>query len=140
MDTERNKAVVRRYLTEGPKDEALALASLTEDAVYYDPGAPPSVGHEGQKRRTAALLTAFPDPRFELDDLVAEGDSVAVRWTFHGTHQGPFGPIPATGKRVSMTGITIYRLRDGKIAEARSNFDQMGLMQQLQPAPAAKTS
>jgi steroid delta-isomerase-like uncharacterized protein len=133
MPTEENKAIVRRYLTEGPTNEALALASLTDDAVYYDPGAPPSVGHEGQKRRTAALLTAFPDPKFDLDDVIAEGDKVVVRWTFHGTHSGPFGPIPATGKRVSMTGITIYTLRGGKIAEARSNFDQMGMMQQLGP-------
>ncbi len=136
MSVESNKEVIRRYLTEGPTNEELALSSLTEDAVYYDPGAPPSVGHEGQKRRTAALLTAFPDPQFELHELIGEGDQVVVRWTFRGTHQGPFGPIPATGKEISMSGITIYTLRDGKIAEARSSFDQMGMMQQLGAMPA----
>jgi len=138
MDVEHNKAIVRRYLTEGPTNEELALASLTPDAVYHDPGSPPSVGYDGQRRRTAALLTAFPDPKFELHDVIAEGDKVVVRWTFHATHSGQFGPVPATGKRVTMTGITIYALRDGRIAEARSNFDQMGLMQQLGAVPAPR--
>ncbi|MGQ0604722.1 MAG: ester cyclase [Anaerolineales bacterium] len=102
MDIEHNKAIVSRYLTEGPTNEELALSSLTDDAVYYDSGAPPSVGHEGQKRRTTALLTAFPDPKFDLDDVIAEGDKVVVRWTFHGTHSGLFGPFPATGKSLLM--------------------------------------
>lgn len=61
---------------------------------------------------------------------------MVVRWTFHGPHQGPFGPIPATGKEISMNGITIYTMRDRKIAEARSEFDQMGMMQLLGAIPA----
>lgn len=131
MSPEENKIIVQRYLTEGPLNQELALASLTKDSVYYDPGAPPSVGHEGQKRRTAGLLAAFPDPRFEIHDLIGEGEKVVARWTFHGTHLGPFGPVPATGKEISMSGITIYTLRNGKIAQAHSNFDQLGMMQQL---------
>jgi steroid delta-isomerase-like uncharacterized protein len=128
-----NKEIIRRYLTLGPTNEELALGLLAEDAVYYDPGAPPSVGHEGQKQRTARLLVAFSDPQFVIHDSISEGDKVVARWTFSGTHSGPFGPIPATGKLISMDGITIYTLRDGKIAEARSNFDQMSMMQQLAP-------
>jgi steroid delta-isomerase-like uncharacterized protein len=136
MSVSENKEIVRRYLTEGPTNEELALNSLTEDAVYYDPGAPPSIGHEGQKRRTAGLLTAFPAPRFEIHEIIGEEDKVVIRWTFHATHNGPFGPIPATGKAISMTGITIYAMRDGKIAAAWSNFDQLGMMQQLGALPA----
>jgi steroid delta-isomerase-like uncharacterized protein len=132
MTIESNKAVIRRYLTEGPTNEAFTLECLTEDAVYYDPGAPPSVGHQGQRERTARLTAAFSNPRFDIHDMIAEGDKVAVRWTFHGKHTGPFGPMAATGKDIAMSGITIYVMRDGKIAEARSNFDQMGMMQQLQ--------
>jgi steroid delta-isomerase-like uncharacterized protein len=137
--SEQNKETVRRYLTLGPTNEKLALEMLAEDAVYYDPGAPPSIGHEGQKQRTARLLTAFSDPRFEIHDLIAEGDKVVARWTFHGSHSGPFGPIPPSGKQITMSGITIYLLRDGKIAEARSNFDQMGMIQQISPAPPGQT-
>jgi steroid delta-isomerase-like uncharacterized protein len=137
MSTEANKAVVRRYLQEGPTNEAIALASLTEDATFYDPGAPPSIGAEGQRRRSAMLFSAFPDPQFTIEDLIAEADQVVARWTFLGTHRGSFGGIPPTGKRVRMTGITIYRLRDSKIAEARSNIDQLGLLQQLGVVPPA---
>jgi steroid delta-isomerase-like uncharacterized protein len=136
MSVSDNKEIVRRYLTEGPTNEELALQSLTEDAVYHDPGAPPSIGHEGQKLRTAGLLAAFPNPKFEIHEMIGEAEKVVVRWTFRARHDGPFGPIPATGKEIGMTGITIYALRDGKIAEAWSNFDQLGLMQQLGAIPA----
>jgi len=60
---------------------------------------------------------------------------VVVRWTFHATHAGPFGGIPPTGKPITMMGITIYFLADGQIKEARSNFDQLGLLQQLGAIP-----
>ncbi|HBY94176.1 MAG: ester cyclase [Ardenticatenaceae bacterium] len=140
MSSEANKAVIQRYLQEGPTNEAIALASLTEDATFYDPGAPPSIGPEGQRRRSAILFSAFPDSQFTVEDLIAEADEVVARWTFRGTHRGPFAGIPPTGKQIQMTGITIYRLRDGKIAEARSNIDQLGLLQQLGVLPAAPGS
>jgi steroid delta-isomerase-like uncharacterized protein len=63
--------------------------------------------------------------------MIAEDDRVAVRWTFHATHTGNFRGIPPTGKSVTMTGITIYRLANEKIKEARSNLDMLGLLQQL---------
>ena len=140
MSTEHNKAVIQRYLQEGPTNEAIALASLTEDATFYDPGAPPSVGHAAQRQRSAMLFSAFPNPQFTVEDLIAEADQVVARWTFRGTHRGPFAGIPPTGKQVEMTGITIYRLRDGKIAEARSNIDQLGLLQQLGVIPMPEQS
>lgn len=86
------------------------------------------------------LFSAFPDPQFTVEDLIAEADQVVARWTFRGTHRGPFAGIPPTGKQIQMTGITIYRLRDAKIAEARSNIDQLGLLQQLGVLPAAPGS
>ena len=136
MSTEENKAIVRRYLQEGPRNPDIAAESLASDAVYYDSGAPPSVGLEGQKQRTNALLGAFPNVSFTIEDMVAEADKVAVRWNFQGTHRGPFANISATGEEVVMTGMTIYRLEGGKIKEARSNFDMLGLLQQLGAVPA----
>jgi steroid delta-isomerase-like uncharacterized protein len=131
MMIEQNKTIVRRYLEEGPRNPALTEESLAPDAVYYDPGAPPSIGIEGQQQRSAALLGAFPDTQFTVEDMIAEDDRIAVRWTFHATHTGNFRGIPPTGKSVTMTGITIYRLANEKIKEARSNLDMLGLLQQL---------
>jgi steroid delta-isomerase-like uncharacterized protein len=108
---------------------------LTSDAAFYDPGQPPSVGTEAQKQRSAMLLGAFPNARFAIENMVAEGERVAVRWTLRGTRQGGFMSLPPTGKEVTMSGITIYRLSGGKIAEARSNFDQLGMLHQLGVIP-----
>ncbi len=135
-----NKALVRRYL-----EDALAEArsgnlaatdeSLTSDAAFYDPGRPPSVGTETQRQRSVMLLGAFPDARFGIEDIVAEGDKAAVRRVFGNTHQGAFMGIPPTNKEVAMPGITIYRLAGGKIAEAGPNFDQSGMLQPLGVLP-----
>ena len=67
--------------------------------------------------------------------MIAEGERVAVRWTLRGTHQGGFMSLPPPGKKVTMSGITIYRLSGGRIAEARSNFDQLGVLQQAGVIP-----
>lgn len=106
MSLEANKAVIQRYLEEGPANEAMALTSLTEDATVYDPGVPPSVGPDGQRRRSAMLFSALPDPQFTIEALIVEAGHVVARWTFRGTQRGPFAGIPPTGKPVQMTGIT----------------------------------
>ena len=140
MATEENKAIVRSYLVDALAEIrrgnlAATDEFLTGDAAFYDPGQPPSVGTEAQRERSAMLLGAFPDAEFATEDMIAEGDKVAARWTFRGTHQGDFAGIPPTGKQVTMRGITLYRLVGGKIAEARSNFDQLGMLQQLGVIP-----
>jgi steroid delta-isomerase-like uncharacterized protein len=109
---------------------------VAESAKRHDPGQLPSIGPEAQKQRSAMLLSAFPDVQFTIEDMVAEGDNVAVRWVMRATHQGAFAGIPATGRQVAMSGITIYRLTDGKIGEAWSTFDQLGLLHQLGMTPA----
>jgi predicted ester cyclase len=68
--------------------------------------------------------------------MAAEGERAAVRWTVRGTHQGGFMSLPPTGKEVRLSGITMYRLSGGKIAEGRSNFDQLGVLQQLGVIPS----
>jgi steroid delta-isomerase-like uncharacterized protein len=143
MSTEENKTIIQRYLTDAL--EAVKRGNvnatdefLAEDATFYDPGRPPSIGREAQKQRGVGLLAGFPDVRFVIEDLIAEGDKVVARWTMRATHSGPFMGLPPTGKQIAMNGITIYRLTNGQIGEARSELDQMGLLQQLGVMPAPK--
>jgi predicted ester cyclase len=79
--------------------------------------------------------TAFPDLHGTIEDQIAEGDKVVMRMTYRGTHQGELMGIPATGKPVTMTFISINRIAEGKIAEGWVNFDALGMMQQLGVIP-----
>ena len=92
--------------------DQLAVADYDEHSPF--PGQPNGI--EGLKARTAGLLAAFK-PVFTLHEVVAEGDTVVVYWTNTGTHSGPFMGIPPTGRTVKISGVDIYRIRDGKMAE-----------------------
>ena len=93
------------------------------------PGFPPGV--EGVKRFFSMFRDAFPDVEVEIDEIVVEGDRVAAATTFTGTHQGELMGVAPTGRRVSVTGIDIVRVADGKIVEHRGLTDIVGLMRQL---------
>ena len=93
------------------------------------PGFPPGV--EGVKRFFATFRDAFPDVTVEIDELVVEGDRVAVATTFTGTHEGELMGVAATGRRVSVTGVDVVRVCGGKIVEHRGLTDVVGLMRQL---------
>src|SRR5437764_11463886 len=80
--------------------------------------------------------TAFPDARLELGELIAEGDLVAGPWRATGTHQGELMGIPATGKPISITGMGMDRVVDGKIVESWANWDALGMLGQIGVAPA----
>lgn len=88
-------------------------------------------GSEGLKDIVFVYRAAFPDLTLTIDDMVAEGDKVAVRFTTKGTNTGPFIEVPPTGKRITMTYIEIFRIADGKIIEIWGEADLLGLMQQL---------
>lgn len=90
-------------------------------------------GRDGLKRRVVLFRTAFPDIHFAIDDMLAEGDQVAVQYTFTGTHAGQFGELEPTGRKIAVTGILIARVRDGRIASAVSVFDSGDLIHQLEP-------
>ncbi len=79
-----------------------------------------------------AMHNAFPNLKYTLNDTIIEGDKVVTRWTAAGTNSGDFFGMPATNKNVTMLGITIFRIRDGRIANLWDVWDQNGLMQQLQ--------
>jgi steroid delta-isomerase-like uncharacterized protein len=92
------------------------------------------------KPNLIAFRAAFPDWHCEIEDFVAEGDRVVNRWIGRGTHKGDFFGIPATGKSVTLTGVTEHRVENGKIVNDWSVGDQLGLMQQLGAVPSPGSS
>jgi steroid delta-isomerase-like uncharacterized protein len=90
----------------------------------------------GRVRQTSVpFLLAFPDWHGTVDDIIVEGDKVVNRWTGHGTHQADLMGLPATGKTVTLNGITIFRVAHGKVVEEWTQADQFSLMQQLGVIP-----
>ena len=100
------------------KTAAVSLSGLVEAKKYY-----------------GALLGAFSDIEFVVEDAFGQGDKLAKRWVFRGTHTGELNGIPATGKRISLVGTTLARMVDGKIVEERDYADDLGLLQQLGVIP-----
>jgi steroid delta-isomerase-like uncharacterized protein len=98
------------------------------------PGSPPTF--DGLKQTVGAFRNAFPDLRFEVHNMIVENDTVVAYATLHGTHQGEFAGIPATGKTVAVAGIDTVRFANGKAIEHWGNTDNLGMMQQLGVAPA----
>lgn len=142
MSPEENKAVVERALAEfyNPGDLAVADELFAPDFVNHDPVAPDVRDREGLKRLTAAHHAAFEDYQTAIEELIAAGDKVVKRWTFRGTQQGEWNGIPPTGKQVTITGITIYRLEDGKIKECWWGYDALGVLQQLGVIPVPQAA
>jgi steroid delta-isomerase-like uncharacterized protein len=134
-----NKAIVRRLYEEVWNKRRVELVDelMSPSHAMHDNHLPDSgVGPEAYKRNVARYVTGFPDLRFTVEDMVAENDRVAVGWTISGTHKGEFRGISPTGKKVSVEGITIHHIADGKIMDSYANADYLGLMQQLGVAPA----
>ena len=133
----RNLAIARRLYDEvlNRQNNALLLVLLAEDFVFH--GASEEHGIPAYQALISRLRAAFPDQRFTIDDMIASGDRVVVRWRMEATHSGPLNGIPATGKRVTQRAIVIYRFKDGKIAEAWAHMDQIGMLRQLGLDPLA---
>jgi steroid delta-isomerase-like uncharacterized protein len=135
MSTATNKAIVRRYIeqvfNEGQPD---LIQEFLADEFDSHTELPP--GPEGVKLFLAASVAAFPDQQTTIEDVIAEGDKVVVRATFKATHLGELYGIPPTGRSVTMSWMSIYRLTNGKIVEHWYEDDTMGLMQQLGVVPA----
>ena len=132
MSIEENKKIVRRYQEIYNSNDLEALGEVVSDNILTPkimPGIP--TGIEGAKAAHRIMLAGFPDYQTIIDDLVAEGDKVAVRITMSGTHTGSFMGIPGTGKHVSFSGMYIARIVDGKIVEHWGEEDGASLLQQL---------
>src|SRR5215210_4717337 len=131
--SEENKAVVRRFFEELLSADNLAVADelLSPGFRFYFAGSPVPMDLEHYKEFLVARRAAFPDRRFVVEDMIAEGDKVSARFTMRGTHNGEFRGIAPSGREVTMTGIDMIRLADGKMVEDRVEVDQLGMMQQL---------
>ena len=138
MTAEENKAVVRRFTDEVWNTGNLAIIDALFATTWVGHDLPPGLapGREGLKQMVGAFRAAFSDIRATVDDQIADGDAVAWRWTFQGTHSGAFMGIPPTSKRITLTGISIDRLAGGKFVERWDSADTLGMMQQLGVIPA----
>jgi steroid delta-isomerase-like uncharacterized protein len=141
MSAEANKAIVRRFYEEIFSQGKLELAAelFTADYVNHDSGSPPGGwphGPEGIHTVVGMYRSAFPDTQFTIDDQIAEGDRVVTRWSARGTNNGSLMGMPPSGRPISITGISIERFVDGKMAETWVNFDALGMMQQIGVIPA----
>ena len=137
MSVEENKAIVRRFFEEifNQGDLSVADEIVAADFVNHNPAPGQTPGVEGLKEFVVDLRTAFPNVVFTIDDEVAEGDKVAIRWTCRGTHEAEFGRIPATGKHVEFSALNIHRVVGGKIQEGWLKWDTLDYLQQLGVIP-----
>ena len=153
MSTEENKALVRRFYESFGKEDSVRRIRESENreaetekvlrTIFTEYYAPDCIMHatEGDRsfnediKWTVIYLSAFPDLKATVEDMVAEGDKVVTRWVLNGTHEGSIRGIPATQKRVTVKGITIKRIASGKIVEEWPLIDMLGMMQQLGVAP-----
>ena len=135
--TEENKAIARREYEEIWNQGKLDVADEILDASYAPRGLgvelPP--GPEGFKPFVSMYRSAFPDIHFTIEDQIAEGDKVVLRWTARATHKGELMGIPATGKQIEVTGIDITQHVGGKIVASWNNWDALGMMEQLGVVP-----
>ena len=105
---------------------------FTADYVNHDPAAPEvPPGPAGVATSVAVYKAGFPDHKFTLYETIATGDKILVRWSVSGTHTGRFGEIAPTNKKVMVSGLTLFRIEAGKIAESWAQWDTLGLLQQL---------
>ncbi|MFD8783579.1 ester cyclase [Kitasatospora sp. NPDC059599] len=131
--TADNREIVRAFIdalfTKG--DLAAVDEYLAEDFLDHDPPVDPDTGREGMRRAAALFRGAFPDWHSTPDFLVAENDMVVERFSATGTQLGEIFGAPATGRTVTLRGINIFRLREGRIVERWGRLDDLGLLRQL---------
>jgi predicted ester cyclase len=137
MSLEENKQIIRRWIDTGVNAGDLSVADelFESDVVAHAPEGDLQGVDAGPKASVKLLRGAFPDIQFKVDDLIAEGDRVAARFSAHGRHEGDFMGIAPTERSVSFNGIYVYRLSGGRIAEVWVSLDALGLMAQLGATP-----
>ena len=136
--SEENKTIVRRIVEEFYNDGNEEVA----DELFADDFVGPATrrgdapaGPEERKQSMQAIRTAFPPAQLTIEDLFAEGDKVALRWTGVGKDTHEFMGVAPTGKQTNFNGTWIFRISNGKVVELFANSDMLGLMQQLGIVP-----
>ena len=135
-----NKALVRRWFEEVWNQGRLEVIDelLAPDAIAHHLNGPGQDAHgrEGFRKFYETMHGAFPDAKFSLDELIAEGDLVAVRWSGRMTHRGGQLGFAATNRPVALTGVNIIRVAGGKLVEGWDSWDRLSMMRQLGVLPA----
>lgn len=134
MSVEENKAIARRVF-----DEIWSMGKLdvikevfAPDCIYHAPFPSKEIRIVPvYARRVTVERESFPDLSFMIDDQIAEGDKVVIRWTLNGTHKGQFMGLPGTGKGTTMMGISIFRISNGKITDIWMLADELSWIQQM---------
>jgi steroid delta-isomerase-like uncharacterized protein len=133
-----NKAIVRRLYEEVWNKRKLDVIKeiISPSHALQAPNiSGSSIGPEAYKRNVLLFLASYPDLHWTIEDTIAEKDKVVACWTISGTHKGDYMGIPATDKKVSVDGMTIHHIAGGKIMDSYSNWDALGMMQQLGVVP-----
>lgn len=135
MSTEHNKTIIRRNYEELWNGRRFELADefYASDSVSGGAGSERAPGPEGFKQLMKRMIAGFPDLHFSILNMIGEGDSVATLWEVSGTYRGgtPGFPDSAIGKRTTQRGVTVNRLRDGKIIEGFNSMDQLEMLKNL---------
>jgi steroid delta-isomerase-like uncharacterized protein len=139
MAMDENKKVLEAFVEDVINQGRLERADdlVGPDFVELDPFPGQQQGREGLKDVIGGLRAAFPDIHWVVEEVVAEGDKVVSRFTWTGTHRATFLGIPSTDKKVTVKGVVIDRLADGKMADSRILMDTLGMMHQLGVIPMA---
>jgi steroid delta-isomerase-like uncharacterized protein len=135
--SEQNKKIAYRAFDEVQSQGKLDLVDelVVSDYIGHTPLGD-IYGPEGAKQFFATLREAFPNLQITVEDQIAEGDKVATRWTARGTHEGQFQTVPATGRQIAMTGMTIFRIANARIVEGWTNADILGMLVQIGAIPS----
>ena len=139
MAAETNKLVMNRFLEFiNTASEKLAQELISPSAVFHVPGrTEPMRGPAGYLAIIGMMRGGFPDIQWTLEEMVAESDKIAARFTMRGTHRGTFFGVPPTGKTISVQAMNIYRLSGGQFVEEHGQPDMLGLLQQIGAVPTA---
>ena len=133
MANQQNEEIARRGFEVFNTGDFSYIDEITaEDAVNHDPAQPEEgQGPEGFKQVVQMYRAAFPDLHITIEEMCSDGDLVCTRWVSEGTNDGELMGMPPTGKRVTVTGISIDKIKDGKVVESWNQWDNAGMMQQL---------
>ena len=136
--TAENKVVMSRFVEFiNTGSEKLAEELISPDAVFHVPGRPePLRGPAGYLAVIGMMRGGFPDIQWTLEEMIAEDDKVAARFTMRGTHLGSFFGVPPTGKTIAVQAMNFYRLSGGQFIEERGQPDLLGLLQQIGAVPS----
>jgi steroid delta-isomerase-like uncharacterized protein len=127
--------VARQVMERLDQRDLEGVYALYDPAATFYGWAPQPLDKEGSRQFMAALLEAFPDSRFPVEDWIVSEDTAVARHRLSGTHQGEFQGVPATGRRVDVSAIVILKVKNGKVTEGHLSADNLGLLQQLGVIP-----